>query len=210
MQDGQLEATRERENGRSAPQSHGTWAVAMRLLHTTCSRRRLTSGLGGELLTGRLSARRLACGLLGTCHGDEAWSSQRTKSSTCLRMPALVFDEMECAAQLGFTNCLFGGLGGNECSPPKPSLGQHRSRQSIGQFPDGVQGQLECTDDCFAKANVPEPSASTVCTSSSRYMLNATNVHCTAHCLSSKAFCKDQATFASALGFERCDLAPAR
>jgi hypothetical protein len=51
-------------------QSHGTRAVAMGLLHAAGGRCGLARSLGGKLLAGRLAPGGLACGLLGTSHGE--------------------------------------------------------------------------------------------------------------------------------------------
>ena len=48
----------------------GTGPVTMGLLDTTCSRGRLASSLGGQLLARGLASGRLTSGLLGTGHGD--------------------------------------------------------------------------------------------------------------------------------------------
>lgn len=47
---------------------HGTGPVTVRLLHSSCSRSRLTSSLGGQLLSWGLASSGLASSLLGTCH----------------------------------------------------------------------------------------------------------------------------------------------
>jgi hypothetical protein len=47
---------------------HSSGTVTVRLLDTTSGRRRLASGLGGELFAGCLSTGRLAGSLLGTGH----------------------------------------------------------------------------------------------------------------------------------------------
>jgi len=49
-------------------ESHGSRAVAVRLLHAAGGRRGLARSLGGELLTGRLASGGLACGLFGAGH----------------------------------------------------------------------------------------------------------------------------------------------
>ncbi|KAL7465508.1 hypothetical protein ACHAXS_010974, partial [Conticribra weissflogii] len=51
--------------------SSGT--VAMGLLHSSCGRRGLAGGFGGELLTRGLSSGRFAGGLLGTSHCCGLW-----------------------------------------------------------------------------------------------------------------------------------------
>ena len=51
--------------------SHGTGPVAVRLLDTSCSRGRLASSLGGQLLAWGLASSRFTGSLLGTSHGLE-------------------------------------------------------------------------------------------------------------------------------------------
>jgi hypothetical protein len=55
---------------RNAPKGDGTRPVAVRLLDTSGSRSRFARSLGCKLLTGRLATSGLACGLLGTGHGE--------------------------------------------------------------------------------------------------------------------------------------------
>ena len=51
-------------------ESHGTGPVTMGLLDSSCSRGRLASSLGGQLLARGLASGRLTGGLLCTCHGE--------------------------------------------------------------------------------------------------------------------------------------------
>jgi hypothetical protein len=51
-------------------EGNSTWPVTVRLLDTSCSRGRLASCLGGQLLARSLASCGLTGGLLGTSHGE--------------------------------------------------------------------------------------------------------------------------------------------
>ena len=55
-------------------ESNGTGPVTVRLLDSSCSRSRLASSLGGQLLAWGLASGGFTSGLLGTSHGDEQYS----------------------------------------------------------------------------------------------------------------------------------------
>ena len=48
-------------------ESHGTWLIPVRLLHSSCAGRTLASCLGGELLAWGFATSRLACELCQMC-----------------------------------------------------------------------------------------------------------------------------------------------
>ena len=57
-------------------ESNGTGPVTVGLLHTTCSRGRLASSLGGKLLARGLPSGRLTGGLLCTGHADGLYNTK--------------------------------------------------------------------------------------------------------------------------------------
>lgn len=57
-------------------QGNGTWPVAVRFLDTACSRGRLASCLGGQLLTRGLASRGFTGSLFGTSHDEPAASEE--------------------------------------------------------------------------------------------------------------------------------------
>jgi len=52
------------------PESHSSWPVSVRLLHSSGGRSRLPGSLGGQLLPRSLSSGRLTSSLLGTGHSS--------------------------------------------------------------------------------------------------------------------------------------------
>ena len=60
-------------------ESNGTGPVTVGLLHTTCSRGRLASSLGGKLLARGLPSSRLTGGLLCTGHADGLYNTKASE-----------------------------------------------------------------------------------------------------------------------------------